>query len=106
MAKASAITDAIAHAAGGEQDDIEGLIFDEDSKQRLLERKQLHRLLALNTWLFGEEYNLTVDDQSLETVLTKHLALLSRSPLGAVGRTGLVRCFAPVLGCARGRFDR
>ena len=44
---------------------IEGLIFDNETKHRLLERKQLHRLLALNTWLFGEEYNLTVDDESL-----------------------------------------
>lgn len=59
---------------------IEGLLFDADTKQRLLERTQLHRMLAPNTWLFGEEYNLTVDDESLESVLAKHLSLLGRDP--------------------------
>lgn len=55
---------------------LEGLIFDELSRDRLRERKELHRLLALNTWIFGEEFNLTIDDESLESVLRKHRALL------------------------------
>ena len=35
-------------------------------------RSQLHRILAENTWIFGEHFNLTVDDQSLTNVLRKH----------------------------------
>lgn len=57
---------------------LEGLLFEPESKKRLLERKQLHRLLAQNTWLFGEEFNLTVDDESLNSVLTKHIEHLGR----------------------------
>lgn len=59
---------------------LENLIFDPETKQRLKERQQLHRMLAPNSWLFGEEYNLTVDDEGLEAVLKKHLALLGRTP--------------------------
>ena len=33
----------------------------------------MHRLLAENTWLFGEEFFLSVDDQSLTEVLKKHI---------------------------------
>ncbi len=57
---------------------LEELLFDPENKKRLLERSQLHRLLATNTWLFGEEYNLTVDDESLNTALARHLELLGR----------------------------
>jgi hypothetical protein len=59
---------------------LETLVFDPESKRQLLERSQLHRILAGETWIFGEEFNLTVDDQSLNEVLRKHIALLGRSP--------------------------
>jgi hypothetical protein len=52
---------------------LEILVFDPKSKEQLLERRQLHRIIAEHTWLFGEEFNLTVDDQSLTQVLRKHL---------------------------------
>jgi hypothetical protein len=55
---------------------LETLLFDPDEKKRFKERSQLHRLLADNTWLFGEEFALTIDDQSLTEVLRKHLKLL------------------------------
>jgi hypothetical protein len=42
----------------------------------LKERSQLHRIIAQNCWLFGEEYNLSVDDQSLTEVLRKHRKML------------------------------
>jgi hypothetical protein len=58
---------------------IEILVFSEESKGVLRERKELHRILADHTWIFGEEFNLTVDDQSLTEVLRKHLQLLGRS---------------------------
>lgn len=52
---------------------LEILVFDPQSKEQLLERRQLHRIIAEHTWLFGEEFNLTVDDKSLTEVLKKHL---------------------------------
>lgn len=54
------------------------LIFDAQSKKQLLERSQLQRILAKNTWIFGEEFNLTNDDETLTTVLKKHLELLGK----------------------------
>lgn len=53
---------------------LEALLFSEEQKRHLKERTQLHRLLAENTWIFGEEFFLSVDDQSLTEVLRKHLA--------------------------------
>lgn len=56
---------------------LEALLFDPDSKKLLKERSQLHRMIAENnTWIFGEEFNLTVDDQSLTEVLRKHRKLI------------------------------
>jgi hypothetical protein len=60
---------------------IETLVFDPQSKRQLLERSQLHRIIADHTWIFGEEYHLTVDDESLTTVLKKHLKLIGREEL-------------------------
>jgi hypothetical protein len=59
---------------------LELLVFNPASKARLLERSQLHRILADHTWIFGEQFNLTVDDQSLNEVLKQHLAILGRTP--------------------------
>lgn len=56
-------------------DGLDTILFDQDWKARLKERSQLHRILADNTWLFGEEFALTVDDQSLTEVLRKHAKL-------------------------------
>ena len=57
---------------------LETLIFDPDLKERVRERTQLHRLVAENVWMFGEQYHLSVDDQSLTEVLKKHLAAAGR----------------------------
>lgn len=52
---------------------LEALLFDADSRKHLKERSQLHRMIAENnTWLFGEEFSLTVDDKSLTEVLRQH----------------------------------
>lgn len=59
------------------------LLFDFENKKLLLERRQLHRILATSTWLFGEEYNLTVDDESLNSALARHLAILGRPATSA-----------------------
>jgi hypothetical protein len=55
---------------------LEAILFDSDKKARLKERSQLHRIVADNPWIFGEEYALSVDDQSLTEVLRKHLKIL------------------------------
>lgn len=62
---------------------LEILLFERDNKKSLLERRQLHRILATETWLFGDEYALAVDDEPLTQVLKKHLALLGRPDLAA-----------------------
>lgn len=51
---------------------LESIVFDPETKGRLKERTQLHKILAENTWVFGEEYNLWVSDKDLRRVLEKH----------------------------------
>jgi hypothetical protein len=58
---------------------LEAVIFDQPSRKKLKERSQLHRIIADNAWLFGEQYSLSVDDQSLTQVLRKHRQLLGDS---------------------------
>ena len=77
--------------------DLEAMLFDYGKRERLLERQQLHRILANGrTWIFGEEYGLAVDDQGLTKVLEAHRTLLGEPNLvnGAVtdadGRTRIV----------------
>lgn len=63
------VSDRIKFVAGLEQ-----LVF--NHKDNLKERSQLHKILAKNTWIFGDEFTLSVDDQSLTEVLKKHAACL------------------------------
>ena len=55
---------------------LESIVFDPETKGRLKERSQLHKILAENTWVFGEEYNLWVNDKDLRNVLVRHKKLL------------------------------
>lgn len=55
---------------------LETLIFDKESKKRLLERDQLHKILETESWLFHEEFALAGSEQRLEEVLRKHLSAL------------------------------
>jgi hypothetical protein len=57
---------------------LEMLVFDPENKKTLLERQQLQHILKDHTWIFGEEFHLSVDDQSLTEVLKKHLEKLGR----------------------------
>ena len=57
------------------------LVFDRDAKPRIKERSQLHRILADETWVFGEEYALTADDQTLTSALKAHIRCLGRDEL-------------------------
>jgi len=56
---------------------LESIVFDSEMKGRLKERSQLHRILAENTWVFGEEYNLWASDRGLKKVLETHKKLLA-----------------------------
>ena len=70
---AKEVTDRLSFLRG-----LELLVFNPESKKQLLERAQLHRILAEEAWVFGEEFRLTLDDQSLTEVLKKHEAILRR----------------------------
>ncbi|GAA1480630.1 ATP-binding protein [Gordonia sinesedis] len=70
---------AMGREVGDRLDFINGLnavLFDKSTKKAMLERKQLHRILANETWVFGEEWSLTGDDQRLHEVLRKYLEKL------------------------------
>lgn len=60
---------------------LELLLFDKKFKNEILERSQLHRMLAAEPWIFGEEYALAVDDQSIKEVLRRHVQNLGRNEL-------------------------
>jgi hypothetical protein len=58
---------------------LEELVFEPAVKGRVKERAQLQRILATESWIFGEEFALLVDDESLTNVLRRHLDQLDRT---------------------------
>lgn len=69
----------LGHEVGDRVDFLHGinaLLFDKLSRKKMLERRQLHRILAHQTWIFGEEWSLTGDDERLTVVLAKYLEKL------------------------------
>lgn len=73
---------------------LEQLVF--NHKENLKERTQLHRILSKNTWIFGDEFTLSVDDQTLTEVLKQHASYLEdditiNEPVTRIdGRRGIV----------------
>ena len=59
---------------------LEELLFG-DYEKILLETQQLHRILALELWIFGEQYCKGIDDQSLGELLKQHIQILERPQL-------------------------
>lgn len=55
---------------------LQTILYEDDYKKNLKERTQLHRIIAQNAWLFGEEWSISVDDRSLTQVLRAHRELL------------------------------
>ena len=49
------------------------MLGDPALREAFLEKEHLHELLAKNTWIFGEAYNLTVNEGSLTEVVRKHV---------------------------------
>ncbi|WP_417260221.1 ATP-binding protein [Celeribacter sp.] len=72
------------------------LVYDPKSKRQLLERSQLHRIMAQETWIFGEQFNLMNDDEDLSAVLRSHIELLGSDSDDGVARETLAPS-APVL---------
>lgn len=60
---------------------LEVLLFDAELKKSVLERSQLHRILANESWIFGDQFHLGVDDKGLSEVLARHLKYLDRDDL-------------------------
>lgn len=65
------------------------LVFEPKSKRQLLERSQLHRIIAQETWIFGEQFNLMNDDEDLLAVLRSHIQLLGIESDEGTKRQGL-----------------
>lgn len=57
---------------------LELLLFHRVSKEQLLERTQLHKIIEEHTWLWGEEFALSASDQNLNDVLAAHLGKLRK----------------------------
>lgn len=52
---------------------LEYLLYDPEMRATVKERSQLHKLVSRNTWIFGDEYFLVNNDESLTNVLRKHV---------------------------------
>ena len=57
---------------------LKNLLFDKETKKTLLERDQLHKILQKESWIFDENFALTVSEATLEDVLKLHLEKLGR----------------------------
>lgn len=54
------------------------LLFEKGKKEKVLERKHLHKIVKNETWLFGDDYTYGADDVNLKNVLKAHLQILGR----------------------------
>jgi hypothetical protein len=52
------------------------IVFDAEAQKATTERRQLHKILERESWLFGDEWTLTASDETLRRVLVKHLTAL------------------------------
>lgn len=61
-------------------DGLSSMLFEPDLKKTFKERSQLHKIVAENTWIFGEEFGLTVNDKSMTEVLRQHMRTAGLDP--------------------------
>lgn len=59
---------------------LKRLVFEPEISRTVKERRELHKILERETWVFGDAYALMVSDQSLDAVLDRHLKALGREP--------------------------
>lgn len=52
------------------------MVFDTETSRRVKERKELHKILEKELWIFGDEYALLASDKGLDEVLARHLSIL------------------------------
>ncbi len=62
---------------------LEQIIHSKSIRRHLKERSQLHRILAEELWLFGDEFALGGDDVALKTALAEHRKVLGLPQLDA-----------------------
>jgi hypothetical protein len=55
---------------------LDNLLFDKATKDRLLERDQLHKILENEAWIFDEGFSLSGSEKRLEEVLQIHIGKL------------------------------
>jgi Histidine kinase-, DNA gyrase B-, and HSP90-like ATPase len=60
---------------------LEAMVMPGTLAKTIKERSQLHKILADETWVFGEEYALTANDEGLTTVLKRHIEILGREEM-------------------------
>lgn len=58
--------------------ELRTLIFDKEIKDKVLERKHLHKIVKNETWIFGDDYTYGADDVTLKSVLKAYLKHLGR----------------------------
>ena len=86
---------------------LENLLFDKETKYKLLERDQLHKILENEAWIFDENFTLSASEATLNEVLQKHrkeygLDTSDDSPvLREDGREGRVDLFLGLATCPR-----
>lgn len=66
---------------------LDKLLFDKETKEKLLERDQLHKILENEAWIFDEDFALSGSEERLEEVLEKHIGILGER---ADGETSVV----------------
>ncbi len=52
---------------------LEQIIYDKDLNKNIKERKHLHKIVAKETWIFGDSYTFGVDDVTLKNVLKAYI---------------------------------
>ncbi len=52
---------------------LEDILFKPESKKKLLERDQLHKILETEAWIFDEEFSLSGSEKRLDEVLAIHI---------------------------------
>lgn len=62
---------------------LDNLLFDKETKKKLLERDQLHKILEKEAWIFDEDFSLAGTEQRLEEVLLKHIGILGEREDGS-----------------------
>lgn len=60
---------------------LEQMVYNDAIGKPIKERKQFHKVLLKELWVFGEKYTLGTSDQSLRNLLFEHIKCLGRDEL-------------------------